>query len=325
MWSFCSIKSCFSKSFKSGKCHTSNSVAMFSTPSKCTENYQKWLDAIRPHVKEELRNRKRFNVCQYHFEDCLLLKEDIKIWKDGAEVTIPRKKVQLRKTAIPTIFNVANRTLETLQNSKELVENKVNALEVAQNPNFENDNKHPILRTKLTNTENKTIPSDNNQHNAVKKVYSQEDLISDWKNPSENFFLKDWDMAVFPDSSIFIRYRCNSTKETEMRSVIVEGDMTTTLYVYGRASTYEILKKITCFEDLSTILCTLLRLKVCENVSCSDGYFQPKSHSPSKKCSSCQSEQRREYFKEKARKRREALKACGKKNKRSCSSGNVAS
>lgn len=84
--------------------------------------------------------------------------------------------------------------------------------------------------------------------------------------------------------------------------------LTRTTLVLGRHSTFPIKEKVTSFEDITSILIKVMSLRLCEDVSCSNGLFQSKLRSKSKKYSSCQSKKRRKNKREAARLKRLLIK-----------------
>lgn len=65
-----------------------------------------WLEAITPHLKDNIRRCKHYHVCQDHFkEDDLLLNNPIQL-KDGKIELTPRYKISYRPSSVPTIFGV---------------------------------------------------------------------------------------------------------------------------------------------------------------------------------------------------------------------------
>ncbi|KAJ8973931.1 hypothetical protein NQ317_001137 [Molorchus minor] len=65
--------------------------------------YDSVLNAIGQNLKQKVIPKHLF-ICDLHFEDNCIERTDIKIWKDGEEVSIPRKIARLKAGSLPTIF-----------------------------------------------------------------------------------------------------------------------------------------------------------------------------------------------------------------------------
>lgn len=67
------------------------------------KNYARWKVAVSPYMKKA---PKRLYVCDLHFDVSKIEVSDIVINADGAERTVPRQRLRLKKGSVPSIFDV---------------------------------------------------------------------------------------------------------------------------------------------------------------------------------------------------------------------------
>ncbi|CAD7088582.1 unnamed protein product [Hermetia illucens] len=325
----CCIKNC---PYESGSyVGAENRISLYDVSSTKYHRNVIWMEAIKPHMQPPLFGGAPLRICQYHFDESCFYKGDVTLWKDGVQTTIPRKRKQLKKTAIPTIFSAYNESQNplvstNLQNTgKREVEN-TSALQTGFSPQPVSAPQavaapqpavasqprvacRPIAvlvapvcvgegESNLAANTKPAVPEALNvcSHGPATKVpgvYSRKDLIRNWNTGSAKHLSWGWGMVASTRGVIF-SYHDDSKEGVDVsRLLIVENDMSTKLQIRGRNSTFPILERITCFKDLTSTLLKIMSLRLCENISCKDGCFQAVSKSKSVRCENCRKEKRR--------------------------------
>ncbi|EZA48520.1 uncharacterized protein LOC113563599 [Ooceraea biroi] len=112
----CWIRGCTTKG---GKKDTSRKKSLFT--ARTEQMFKNWCDS---EIAERGINEfsKKSRICELHFENMDILREDIFHMADGATITVQRKVPKLKEDAVPSIFPSSTYRLNPIyeENRKEL-------------------------------------------------------------------------------------------------------------------------------------------------------------------------------------------------------------
>ncbi|XP_018371895.1 PREDICTED: uncharacterized protein LOC108766859 isoform X2 [Trachymyrmex cornetzi] len=272
--------------------------------------FKTWINAIGPNLKDGKKTRKNYYICERHFDDSNLHRSPINILKDGKELTLSRRRPTLKSTSVPYIFpEYANRERNVHQ-SLRLVDS--NNLESSLISRFSDKTNHSIINYQLPSL--LCDESSPLQHTPMEctseNVFNTTVLLKEWNAIPSYQSMESWSVTKTACGLLFMLFESTSEhcSSTVQRSLLVKNDMTIELHAHNHPVTYHLLEKVTCLQDICFLLQKINALKMCQEESCTIGYFEHKLHSRSNLCRDCQSKNKRKKEREKKRERRAAAR-----------------
>ncbi|XP_018367292.1 PREDICTED: uncharacterized protein LOC108763871 isoform X3 [Trachymyrmex cornetzi] len=124
-----------------------------------------------------------------------------------------------------------------------------------------------------------------------------------------------WGVTKTTCGLLFILLESTSEQcsNTVQRSLLVKNDMTIELHAYNHPVTYHLLEKVTCLQDIYFLLRKISAMKMCQEESCTIGYFEHNPLSRSNLCKDCQLKNKRKKVRESKREKRAAVRKAKEK------------
>ncbi|XP_018405382.1 PREDICTED: uncharacterized protein LOC108781797 [Cyphomyrmex costatus] len=302
----CCIRNCFNPQDKKNR----RTVFKFCEKSPY---FKTWINAIGPNLRVGKKTRKNYYICEQHFGSNLH-RSPINILKDGKELTLLRRRPTLKSTSVPYIFPGCSSIIDSnnLESSSVIDSNNLesklcidsNDLKSSSISRFSDNQSLPLLCDKSSSLLH--TPMECTSEN----VFNTTVLLKEWNARPSYQSMGSWGVMETKCGLLFILFESTSEhcSSTIQRSLLVKSDMTIELRAHNHPVTYHLLEKVTCLQDIYFSLRKISAMKMCQEESCTIGYFEQKPHSRSNLCKDCQLKNKRKKERENKRERRAAAR-----------------
>ncbi|XP_011863422.1 PREDICTED: uncharacterized protein LOC105559608 isoform X2 [Vollenhovia emeryi] len=249
-----------------------NKRTLFAFPKDPHEN-EIWMEKVSLFLSKRNVAQKSLRICDKHFKDSDVERTFKTVLKDGIINEIPREIFKLNQGSVPCIFNI-------------------------HQDNFEDE----CIDIKEESLSDPLHIDPHIQENEATE-YNIEALKRDLEAQEHSYETIEWGKGLLPDGIVL--FYCGDSEEHTRKTLVVKEDMSTEVRLWREGDKLNIMGNVRCFEDLSSILRTLRKRRVCSgpdnDTPCTRGFIESTSNRRRQRCDSCRVQRRKKIHNERRR------------------------